>query len=180
MREFSVQKGGGAIALAVGLVSTSCIPTIANLSKGETVPEAVATYVTTDSEILVLPLWSDKRRWNFRDPYLIPASVIGTTEANVPRRIGFYLDDFVCGGPSKFVVGYLVLTETGRFIWSNGHNEKQSDTAALRAELYTLVSGEDIGPHLQDLMGFGSGDVGFRADRNDRLAVVRFLERIPE
>ena len=168
------------MALAVSLVSTSCIPKIANLSTGDTVPEAVASHVATDSSLLVLPLWLDTKQYNFRDPYVIAASAIGTPEANVPRRTGFYFDAFVCGGPPKFVVGYLVVAEDGTFVWSDFSGERTShDSAILKEELTALVSGQETGPHLRDLMEYGTSELGFHADEADRRATAQFLERIP-
>ena len=169
-----------ALALALGLALTSCVPVIANLSKGDSVPTVIVAHAPQGSKILVLPLWLDTRAYNFHDPYVIPTSAIGTSAANVPRRMGFYFDSFVCGGPSTFVIGYLVVLESGTVIWSDVRGENESTSRALKAELKTLVSGGKAGPGLTELMQYGTIEIGLDADKGERAAALRFLERIPD
>ena len=163
-----------------GLTIPACVPRIANLSKGDSVPEVVALHTPAESGILVLPLWSEGQGYRFRDPYIVPASSIGTPDADVPRRMGFYFDWFVCGGPNKYVVGYLVVTESGRFIWSRYGGDRISEfSSVLGRELAELLSGHAVGPALQELMQYGDVRVGVHASQEERTAALGFLERIP-
>src|SRR4029434_10808523 len=141
------------MVLALLLGTMSCFPVIANLSKGDTVPDAVAERVPSNSKLLVLPLWYGSKSSYFHSPYVIAASAIGTVEANVPRRVGMYLDTFVCGGPTTWVDGYLIITDSGSAIWNSKYGENEThDILAVKRELLDLVEGHEAGPVLRKLI----------------------------
>jgi hypothetical protein len=174
-----------AVALSLGgvfVICVSCFPVITNLSKGESVPETVATHVPEESELLVLPLWTGPESLIFRDPYLVPASALGTSEANVPKRIALYLETWPCGGPDQFVLGYLVVTSTGTFVWSSDklYQEAAADDSVLRLELSELIAGHEAGPHLREFIRFQTDTIEFAAPDQSRLVAQRFLNRLPE
>jgi hypothetical protein len=87
----------------------------------------------------------------------------------------------VCGGPRKFVDGYLVVLESGTVIWSDVRGERVSrGGSALTTELKALVSGGEVGDTLRELMQYGTIEIGIHADEDERAAALRFLERIPD
>ena len=78
-----------AIALGLAMAHVCCIPSVMNLSKGETLPSVLSMRFSENSQLLVLPLWADARSYNFRRPYVVSVSAIGTSVATVPPRWGF-------------------------------------------------------------------------------------------
>ena len=167
-------------AVVLGLLGNACVPMIANFSKGQSVPTAVAAYAPMDSHLLVLPMWLDTRMYHFHSLYVIPASAIGTPQAAVPRRMGLYLDSFVCGGPTTFVVGYLVVLDTGTVIWSDVRGDRSSsDKQTLKPELKALVTSGQLGPALRELIQYNS-EVAFDVPAEDRSVAMLLLDRIPD
>ena len=174
----------GALMIVFAVMSTSCFPVIANLSKGSTVPGTVATYFPSQSRLLVVPLWSEYPMWTFRDPYIIPASAIGTPDADVPRRTGFYIDTFACGGPWKYVIGYLIVPEDGSVIWSDLRRGTPSDDrvalsnegVALRSELKLMFMEGEVGPRLRELMQYGTLKLEVHVNAKERAAALSFLQ----
>jgi hypothetical protein len=177
-----------AVAL-LGFCCTSCFPAITNFSKGEAVPLAISAYATAQSRILVLPLWQDTRMDHFHSSYVIPASAIGTAEAAVPRRTGMYLDSMVCGGPSTFIVGYLVIVDTGTAIWKRtlgervGHTEDErisDDWRTLKTELKRLLTSREVGPALRELMEYDSIPIAVDLSHDERTIAIHFVDEIPD
>lgn len=169
------------LTVVIGITAAACWPVIGNLSKGRTVPEAIERYVPKESRILVLPLWSDGDISNFRDPYIIPASAIGTPEAEVPRRMGFYIDMYACGGPWKYVTGYLVVLESGSVIWSDFRGETTSnDVGTFKSELKLMLENGEVGPRLRELMQYRTGKLGMHASDKERAAALSFVQAIPD
>lgn len=168
------------VVFGLCLACCSCAPTIANLSKGYTVPKAIASHVPAEGEVLVLPLWSDSTAYNFHNPYIIPVSGIGTSTADVPKRMGFYIDMYACGGPSKYVVGFLVVLQDGMSIWTDAHGQTVSESnKSLKQELIALVSESVVGPGLRELMQYGNAEMGLTAEDEERLSAIQFLEKTP-
>ena len=163
------------------LAFTSCLPMISNVSKGDTVPAVIASEGPPESEILVLPFWSDQRSWNFHDPYVIPISAIGTPQASVPPRRAFYFEPFVCGGPPMYITDYLVVLESGTVIWtdSRGSTISRSSTS-LKAEVRSLLSEGRLGPGLAELMQWEPTHVGLVAEDQARSNALRFLDKISQ
>ena len=168
------------LAFGLCLGCCSCLPTIANLSKGYSVPKAIASHAPVEEEILVLPLWWDSKTDNFHNPYIIPVSAIGTSTADVPKRTGFYIDTYACGEPSKYVVGFLVVLQAGTVVWSDVRGETIFESnGPLKQELTALVSASVVGPGLRKLMQYGTIEIGLIAEDEERALAIRFLEKIP-
>ena len=160
---------------------TACVPMVANFSKDATAPTEISPYAPSDSQVLVLPMWEDTRMLHFHSSYVMPATAIGTPAAAVPRRTGMYLDSLVCGGPTTFVVGYLVVVDTGTFVWSDDRGLNASiDTHTLKPELKTLITSGNLGPALRELIQYGSVQVAFDLSRDERKIATKFLDRIPD
>jgi len=175
-------RGTAALVLGLGVVSVSCVPVVANLAKGEIVPQSIAPHTGLEGTLLVLPLWTDMHEFTFRDPYVISASAVGTPSAGVPRRMGFYFESLVaCGGPSNLVIGYLVVTDTGRIVWSDMRGERvSSDVSRLKAELEVLLGGAQAGPGILGLAQMGDAPIGFHASQERRARATEFLAKVHE
>jgi len=159
------------------LTSIACFPVISNLSKGSTVPKDLQVNVSRDSHLLVLPLWTDSDGFEFRDPYIIRASAIGTPEADVPRRMGFYIDSFACGGPSKFVMGYLLVPDTGSVVWSDIMGVRTSDDrSVIVGELKQMIASGNVGPRIRELAQYGDMKLTMHTKQENRVAALAFLE----
>ena len=72
---------------AMTVACSSCVPWLVNVAARETVPTVVGAELASDDQLVVLPLWSDSESCNFRSPFVISASDIGTSEA-ASRRDG--------------------------------------------------------------------------------------------
>ena len=171
----------GIMASALWLGMISCLPTVANFSKGEAVPPSVATLVPKEAELLILPLWEDMRMPYFHSAYVIPAQAIGTEQAAVPRRVGMYLDTLVCGGPTTWVTGYLVVVNTGFVVWSNARGDYVTDgRRIMKAELTRFITSGEIGPELRDLIPYGSMKIAFDLTKEERTLARRLIDSIPD
>src|SRR5262245_21425089 len=150
----------GAALIALSLGCTGCLPKYTNFSKGATVPTAIAPYVEKAAQLLILPMWVDTRMHHFHSSYVIPASAIGTPQAGVPPRKGMYLDGVECGGPTTYVVRYLVVADTGLVVWSDASGEHTAtDDHGLKSELKTLLTSGKLGPGLSALIQFHPNEV---------------------
>jgi len=171
----------GIMASALCLGITSCIPMVANFSKGESVPVSVAAFVPKDAELLILPLWQDTRMPHFHSAYVIPAQAIGTEQAAVPRRVGMYLDSVVCGGPSTWVSGYLVVVNTGFVVWSNARGDYVADGRhIMKAELTRLIKSGEVSPALRELIPYGSMAIAFDLTSEERMLALGLIDGIPD
>jgi hypothetical protein len=87
---------------------------------------------------------------------------------------------YACGGPSKYVIGYLIVLEDGSVIWSDVRDTSISKkNGAFTTELISMVSTGEVGPRLRELMQLGMLEIGMRALDEERAAALLFLERIP-
>jgi len=165
------------LVITISLANISCWPVIANLAEGKTVPKDLDRYVPHDSRILVFPLWVDGEVYDFRDPYIITASAIGTPEARVLRRMGFYIDMYACGGPSKFVWGYLLMPDRGSVVWSDPIGVRRSDDRnAFVGELKTMMSAGGVGPRIRGLIQYGDVRMKVHINEDEGEAALAFLD----
>jgi hypothetical protein len=188
MKQWTSNYVVGFVAM-LGLGCMSCFPAITNFSKGQSVPAAISDHAPAGSRILVLPMWRDTHADHFHSSYVIPASALGTPEAAVPRRTGMYLDSIVCGGPTTFVVGYLVIVDTGTAVWSRTLGESigraeperiSSDWLTLKPELKGLLMSRKVGPALRELMQYDSIYLAVDLSHDERTIAMQFVDEIPD
>jgi len=171
----------GAALVILGLWFSACIPKFTNFSNGATVPTTIATYVPKESHLLILPMWDDTRMHHFHSSYVIPTSAIGTPQGAVPPRKGMYLDAIDCGGPTTYVVGYLVVVDTGLVVWSDAKGENvSSDTRGLKSELKGLLTSGKLGPRLSELIQYHPNEVSLDLTHDERTIAMGLVDSIPD
>ena len=92
-----------------------------------------------------------------------------------------YLDTLVCGGPTMWVTGYLVVVNTGFVVWSNARGDYVTDgRRIMKAELTRFITSGEIGPELRELIPYGSMKIAFDLTKEERTLARRLIDSIPD
>ncbi len=110
----------GLLLVTVGMTLTSsCIPTIENVTDSYPVDPALDKFSSAQGSVLVLPMWNDVLDCTLRTPFVLGASQITTFNRRLESRHRLGLLDLSGHGPSHYrhISGLLMFFADSRVLW---------------------------------------------------------------